>query len=768
MRLTRWGQTATKLQDGNVLIAGGWGQMAGNSAELYVTAPIVATSLSVSPSTATLQVGEVRSFTVVDQLSFGRSDAEWSISNPAVATVDVDSGVVTAVAPGTAVLTATVGTLTATAQVAVVGAGSLPAGAVRWTLAAPAGFTTKQVIQAHDPDEGSPSSFVVNGSASDTQIVALSADGQLLWQFWLPSAATNFVPNSSGGLIATLYNSCDGINPMRLVSIDGATGMWAWEFVGSTTCGSETPRMSVRTDGAVAVATPGNLTGFPSFMLLSGTTGTPLPVPAIPSSTFTSFNGQQVPGISRVGPAMTDRDGVVHLLYEKRLVGYPPQVIDTGMWLMSVKPDQSYTTTQLSSTTDNTNLFPGYIIPDGNGGLVATWVDSPIVPVGMPPAQSTFRAARISAASVVTNFDIPLVPPVDLPKQPGSALPVNPVLTLGEDQRAFVTYVDKLVAFSLADGSLLWDYQAPSGTMAAVRSDLSNGIVAKNTVGGVDTVLRFSASGGYTTDPVSGIGVDYSRGLGWVGTSSSSGSGATAYSGSPINLSTAGWSSPTQESTAAADPLVTLKEPKQTNPEQAKIKVTYETARDLLANDAQLPNPTCSTWFNTGFPLAGFATSAPNYIDTKVLPNHFAHAVILIGGQEPAGEHISAFQGQANPDKLRTPVGALPDTLLTFNRSGTFFQFNYTLYAYNPVRQHNIGGTLLPNGNYAGGYGGGSKRAQLAIALHELAHLLQTAPISVNTVPGFQNDGEDSTGALSRANTQLLFDNCKTMIERYH
>lgn len=82
----------------------------------FLSAP---SSITVSPSTATLVVGEVLQLAVLDANGFDRTaECTWSSSAPLDATVSA-TGLVEAIDPGTATITATLGALTDTCSVTV-------------------------------------------------------------------------------------------------------------------------------------------------------------------------------------------------------------------------------------------------------------------------------------------------------------------------------------------------------------------------------------------------------------------------------------------------------------------------------------------------------------------------------------------------------------------------------------------------------------------------------------------------------------------------
>jgi hypothetical protein len=466
-------------------------------------------SLSVTPSTVTMLVGESRAFSVVDEFGQPQPGASWSINASSVATVIPGSGVVSAVATGGAVLTGSVGAVSATAAL-MVSAGPLPEGSVRWSVPELVGSTSRQVIQSDGVRLNGASLFAIDSTATQTQIRGLSRDGRQLWHSAVVGPVSQVTPNGHGGILLTIYAQCDNQNPMRLVSIDGVTGISEWQFAGEMACPSEPPQVAARPDGGLSITTAGNLSGFPSFMVLDAS-GNPLNVPSIPQSTFTSFNGQQTQGYSRVGTPMVDPSGATYVLYEVRHVAYPPQVTQTAIWLMKVEADNTWLTTEIASTTENVNQFPGRILPDDHGGVLVTWTYSP---AQGPSDPNPLRAAHVSRFGDVTTYPLP-AQPTEVITGPNS-VPVNPMLVLGENDRAFASYGATVMAFNITTGALIWSVNA-NVPVTMISSDAHNSLIAKTTSAGLDTIVIIDPLGAQTTTSFVGVALDYFHENSWLG-----------------------------------------------------------------------------------------------------------------------------------------------------------------------------------------------------------------------------------------------------------
>ena len=223
-----------------------------------------------------------------------------------------------------------------------------------------------------------------------------------MWQKLRPIANGNSVPDGEGGLITTENNTClpNQVDPMSIVDLDGATGQEKWRIDAAGIqngtgpllyCYPDTvkafePQIAVRGDGAVFIAAMTN-NGLPPLTMVQNSQFTTIP---IPPSTDTKLDGTTFDEFSPMGPPIVDTDGSTYLEYEVRYIAANPRRITSAvLYLLKIGPDNSRTPITLSSTTQDTNLLPGRIIPDGQGGVLATWTVSPSNPPQWDPANPT-------------------------------------------------------------------------------------------------------------------------------------------------------------------------------------------------------------------------------------------------------------------------------------------------------------------------------------------------------------------------------------------
>jgi uncharacterized protein YjdB len=120
----RYAHTATRLNNGEVLIAGGRdGSKYLNAASLYEPSgmtPAGLVSISISPSAPTISLGQTESFVATGIFSDGSmkqlNSVVWSSSDPNVALVSNDAGnhgSAPSIASGKVTVTATAGVITA-------------------------------------------------------------------------------------------------------------------------------------------------------------------------------------------------------------------------------------------------------------------------------------------------------------------------------------------------------------------------------------------------------------------------------------------------------------------------------------------------------------------------------------------------------------------------------------------------------------------------------------------------------------------------------
>jgi hypothetical protein len=425
-----------------------------------------ANSLRITPVGVNMLVGDVKQFTAVDELGRPRTDATWTVDNATLGTITTDSSpFLTALASGTVTLTATAQGVTAQTQVNISALVSFSPGTVLWSVPPVPGFSPQPIAQAM-PSGFGPASYSIEKSSDGTQslVQAFTSDGQLMWQTALPVLVGNAVPDTFGGVVLMeACNSSDPVNnPLTIVDLDGGTGTVLWQGAVAQTSGqlnvclAGLPKFAIRADGAVVVAMPLQIS--PAMVVLDGATGQTILTPPIPPSTFTSAAGQvsSCDCFTPVGQPMVDSDGSIYVEYfvQNDLQFYPTRGV---LWLLKMAPDGSTSTTQLSSY-DAGHLWPGQIIPDGQGGILATWAIDNTFP---PSAYHPYQAAHVSSGGV-TTFAMP-VAPQNLIRDSNTGLPIDLPFVVGENGAAFETDGTTLASFNTGSGGVNWTMQPASG-----------------------------------------------------------------------------------------------------------------------------------------------------------------------------------------------------------------------------------------------------------------------------------------------------------------
>lgn len=508
------------------------------------------TSLQIAPAGVNMLMGDTQQFDVVDNTGMPRPDAAWSIDNTDLATITTsasplggNSVALTAIAAGTVTLTATVQGDTTQIPVTISSATSFPIGTVLWSAPPVSGFSALQIAQAM-PSEFGPSTYSIQKSSGGTQtlIEAFTSDGQLMWQSTVRALASNAVPDGFGGLLVT--EVCDGTNnlPLDIIDLDAVTGAQLWTATVAMptngACPLGAPKIAIRQDGAVVIANP--LQVSPALVVVDGKSATVLSTPTIPPSILINVFGQSTSCdcFTPVGQPIVDSDGSIYVGYEVREIPRT-SAMSSVLSLLKIGADGSTMTTQLSSST-GANLFPGNIIPDGQGGILATWA---IANANPPSAPQPYQAAYVSGGTIAASYPLPNAP-TNLATGP-DGLPINPPLAVGENgTTGFASYGINLASFVLGTGSTNWNYSAPSqNSLTTVTVTPGNGLATKMTdQNGIDQIVQFDETGNPTMSVGVGSNLSYSWHGDWNGFSSGTFASLLLTQVTPSSLT--GWAMP--------------------------------------------------------------------------------------------------------------------------------------------------------------------------------------------------------------------------------
>lgn len=471
--------------------------LAGNSSTATVSVSVsmaAPTSLQITPGPVTMVVKNSQSFAAVDQTGTRRPDATWSVSDTTIATLATDgSGTLTGVAAGQVTLTATIGTVAGQTQVTVLSGSSPTPGTVLWSAPAINGFTAQKIVQAVPTANGPDLYSIETGNSNNGLLVrAFHSDGTQLWQSE-PSDGYAYglqldqaVGDNSGGILLT---GAPSTIPLVL-DLNAQTGATMWSYSGdSSTIAFGTPAVGL--DGRIYVpeyrGTPDNTSPNVGFLdVISASTGavTQIQLPTTSVHEICSSLGQDftVYFSGQYGPPMVAPDGSVYLEIEAsnqtltEITGetdYCRNDFDfnfqytESLALLHVLPDgttQPQTLNSYSSTAQPPfpQDYPGTAIPDGGGGVLASWVKgnneeefgSPTV--ADVQATGTTQAEFLQLSFVGVSDD---------------------ALVLGDDDTAFITDGTDAVSFDTKTLQQHWAYTSTGGMLSLVAATSGGGVL---------------------------------------------------------------------------------------------------------------------------------------------------------------------------------------------------------------------------------------------------------------------------------------------------
>ncbi|MGB7283059.1 MAG: SBBP repeat-containing protein [Candidatus Acidiferrum sp.] len=464
-------------------LAGNWA-MAGVSVTVSMGAP---TSLQITPANSFLVLGATQSFTAIDQTGTSRPDASWSVSNPLIANfVSGSSNSLTGIAAGQVTLTATVGSVSGQTTVTVLSGSSLTAGTVLWSATPVSGFTAQQILQAA-PTVNGPDLFSIETDSNGNYLVrAFRASGEQMWQNFVTQTIGNgfyvgtAVGDNSGGIL---------VSGSSLVDLNAQTGVQNWQYSSSNNFG---PDIAVGPNGTVYMVeqtAPPQTTDY--LDVINGSTGALLSQIPLPSSSSWTYDQDCFPGAAggsfpgRFGPPTVGLDGTMSIeveLYNSSATyvcndNSVNTTYSEALSLLQILPNGATRSLPLSSYSQSNSSaqppfnLPGDVIPDGNGGVLASWVPDPSGYAGGYP---------ISIADIGPQGGIQNSSNFPATTQGGVS---DSNMVLGDRGTAFVTDGDIVVSFSPTTLQQNWTYTstsngnlsfvaATSGGGAAINDDL--------------------------------------------------------------------------------------------------------------------------------------------------------------------------------------------------------------------------------------------------------------------------------------------------------
>jgi hypothetical protein len=428
-------------------------------------------SIFVSPQTLTLALGEDKRLQATDDS--GRTvTPTWSSSNDTVAYVTYDAPYrVVGQATGTATLTATLGSLTAQETVTVLSTTTIPNGTPLFSLNSldptNSEYGVNGVGRLYNTASTGP---VLAVSDSSGGVRAITLDGAEAWRVSLGSYGYILAPDNSGGFFGSYGGFLTHVNSSGVVSWYAS----ASNLLDSAAVGEDDTLYAVRNEQYTS--------GIQEIDAYDGSSGalkarTQLPMLASAPIYYSS------PSIISDGSVCVEQAKDIIDGFER-----------SDLLLHCTSPSGVLTTTTLFSQMAGSacgaggsgscfySIYPGYILPDANGNVLATYVLQTTSDAGNTMALHAAKVADGSSTDVVFPYAAAY----------NEFLPQSHSIVLG-DTFFYATFDNHIFAFEEGRGAPAWNYDLAPGLSGHVIYALAGGGVLAT--GGNGTPLTLDDTG---------------------------------------------------------------------------------------------------------------------------------------------------------------------------------------------------------------------------------------------------------------------------------
>jgi outer membrane protein assembly factor BamB len=343
-----------------------------------------------------------------------------------------DPPVLSALAAGSTTITATKNGLSTTATLTVVGGTSLPDGTTRWSVAPTPGLEMTSPIYTHVVDETVPDLFTVESNAAGDEFTmrALSATGEQKWTEAAPGLPV--MGDGFGGVVAQTLDEDD--KPFGLARFAGPAEATPWRYEPAAGIG----RPAQASDGTIYVVESqlgednhGDPIWDSSVVVIDGTTGqlrARVPVPRDFVEEACGSDRWEMRPIMTTPVVGADGFGYVQVRRRTRVDEgtcngvFIPRAYDHQIQLLKMSPAGTVTWMTLYQFTGAADPFwpvMGQTMPDGLGGILATWSRYRIV-AGQPVDEQR-SLARFDADGVRVDRSVDLDMFIGMIGQAGTA-----------------------------------------------------------------------------------------------------------------------------------------------------------------------------------------------------------------------------------------------------------------------------------------------------------------------------------------------------------